>query len=194
MGQEFELKFSADEAQQAAIAGEYGPWQRIGMETTYFDTADGALAARHMTLRRRLENGRSVCTVKTPRPDGARGEWECDCDKIEAAIAVLCRLGAPKELLSLTRAGLIEVCGARFERRCCRVVLEDAEVELALDSGVLLGGGREIPLREVEVEHKSGNRGTVIYFGVEMAEHYGLAPQPYSKFHRALALAQEEQL
>lgn len=192
MGLEFELKFSADGAQQAAIAGDYGPWQHIAMETTYFDTVDGALAAQHITLRRRLENGRSVCTVKTPRPDGARGEWECNCQKIEDAVVELCKLGAPNELCRLTRPGLIEVCGARFERRFCPIVLEGAQAELALDSGVLLGGGREMPLREVEVELKSGNRGDVIVFGVGMAKHYGLQPQPYSKFRRALALAQEE--
>ncbi len=39
-------------------------------------------------------------------------------------------------------------------RRALTVELESCTVELALDSGVLLGSGRELPLCEVEVELK----------------------------------------
>ena len=48
----------------------------INMESSYFDTADGALSAHRWTLRLRLEGGRPVVCLKTPAPGGARGEWE----------------------------------------------------------------------------------------------------------------------
>lgn len=189
MGIEFELKFSATEESQLAIAREMGDaWHAIQMETTYYDTADGTLAQRHYTLRRRLENGVSVCTVKTPAGDLGRGEWETQCAAIEDAIEPLCLLGAPKNLLLLTLKGVEAICGARFTRQCCTLVLEDCTVELALDAGVLTGGSREMPLCEVEVELKEGDRDAATHFAKELAERFGLKRQPKSKFRRALDL------
>ena len=65
-------------------------------------------------------------------------------------------------------------------------------LELALDRGVLTGGGREIPLCEVEVELKSGSREAVLAFAKELAQRFDLAPETRSKFRRALALAKGE--
>lgn len=194
MGQEFELKFSARQAQQEAIFAAWGPWQEIKMETTYYDTPQRILSDRHVTLRRRMENGVSICTVKTPSPDGARGEWECQCSDIRSALPRLHSLGAPDYVAALASENLISVCGARFTRRACTLQLEDAVVELALDRGVLLGGEREMALCEVEAELKEGNRDTVIRFAAALAEQYGLQPESRSKFRRAAALAEGEML
>ena len=72
MGREFELKYRATEEILKAVEEKFGEFTPISMETTYFDTPDQTLAARHITLRRRMENGVSVCTVKTPLADGSR--------------------------------------------------------------------------------------------------------------------------
>ena len=192
MGQEFELKFSANVTQQEAIFAAYGPWQQYNMETTYYDTPDRTLSARRVTLRRRMENDISVCTVKTPRPDGARGEWECQCADIHSALPQLCSLGAPDFVATLPT--LQAVCGARFTRHSCTIDLGDTLVELALDRGVLLGSNREIPLCEVEAELKAGSRETVVQFAAILAARYGLQPEPHSKFRRASALAEGESL
>ena len=64
MGREFELKFSARPEQLAALREKFGDFCAISMETTYYDTPNGDLSARRITLRRRLENGLSVCTLK----------------------------------------------------------------------------------------------------------------------------------
>ncbi len=192
MGQEFELKYAATAEKQALLHASYGPWTEIKMETTYFDTSSRALSAQHITLRTRLENGVSICTVKTPMPDGSRGEWECECGAIEAGLQELCRLGAPKTVALLAREGLQAVCGARFTRHACQIRLEDAAAELALDRGVLLGGGKDIPLCEVEVELKEGSRTAVTAFAEKIAAAYGLAPEPRSKFRRAMQLSKGE--
>ena len=190
MGIEFELKFSASAARQAAIREKYPHLAPISMETTYYDTPDRVLSLRHWTLRRRLENGRSVCTLKIPAPGGARGEWETECGGILEAVPQLCALGAPGELAALTQGGVTEVCGARFTRLAGMIRLEDCAVELALDAGVLTGGGREVPLREVEVELKSGAREGAVAFAKALAEEFCLVPQPKSKYRRALDLAE----
>ena len=193
MGREFELKYAADAAQHAALLAAYpGPWLQTVMETPYYDTPDGALSARHITLRRRMENGVSVCTVKTPAPGGARGEWECRCDAIRDAIPELCKLGAPQALLAWASGELVPICGARFLRQAQTLELEACTVVLALDAGRLLGGGREQPLCEVEVELKSGGESAAVTFATALSTRFALKTEKKSKFRRALALAKGE--
>ena len=192
MGAEFELKYAATVVQQDAILEDLGDFSPITMETTYYDTADSALSARRITLRRRLENGISVCTVKTPEAEGVRGEWEAECDDISLAVPVLCKLGCAVDLLSLTQNGLRGICGARFTRMAKTVELKNCVVEIALDRGVLFGGNRQESLCEVEVELKSGCREEAEAYAATLAQEYGLRSEKKSKFRRALALARGE--
>lgn len=166
-----------------------GEPQHFRMRTTYYDTAGGDLSARRWTLRQRMENETSVCTLKTPGIDGARGEFETECHSIEAAIPELCKLSGQAELAALAAGGLRQVCGAAFCRVAVTVPLEHATAEVALDEGFLLGGGRQLPLCELEVELKSGDRGEVIDFARDLAARFGLEPECRSKFRRALDLA-----
>lgn len=188
MGTEFELKYRATAAQQQTIARDHGKFAEIFMETTYYDTPGKALSSRRITLRRRMENGIAICTVKTPEIGGVRGEWETACDDVTAAIPELCKLGAPKELVAWAKDGLLPLCGARFTRYTTAIEHEDFVAELALDFGVLLGAGKEQPLREVELELKSGSREALTAYAAAFAEKYGLMTESASKFRRALAL------
>lgn len=191
MGVEFELKYRTDRQTQQAIRAAFsGDWQTISMETTYYDTPQGDLSRLHYTLRRRFENGVSVCTVKTPTSGLGRGEWEVVCDSIEAAIEKLCKLGAPENLLTLTQNGVTPVCGARFTRQALTVSLPDGAVELALDQGILFAGNREEPICEVEVELKTGEPAVAVQFATVLVEHYPLQRETNSKFKRAKALGE----
>ena len=189
MAVEYELKFAAKGEVLAAVRQTLGgQWTQYAMKTTYFDTADGALSARKWTLRRRLENGVSVCALKTPATMG-RQELEVVCDTIEAAISELCKLGAPKELLELTANGVKPVCGAAFTRFARRVELPEGAVEVALDSGELFAGEKRQPLCELEVELKAGQPAVAQNFALALAARYDLLPETKSKFKRALALS-----
>ena len=191
MGREFELKYAATPAQQDALQKDFAlTWQEFAMETTYYDTASGDLGRLHWTLRRRFENGRSICTVKTPSPDGGRGEWELECGNIMDAIPELCKLGAPHTLLLSAALGVEEVCGARFTRQAATLEIEGAVVEIALDRGILSGGGKEIPLCEIEVELKDGSDAAAVAFANALAAKYNLQAEPSSKYRRALTLSQ----
>lgn len=192
MGYELELKFACSAHQLSAIASAMGDFTPMDMETTYFDTPGSALSARFITLRHRAENGISVCTVKTPAQENLRGEWEVACSDIAQAVPMLCKLGAPEELLSLTAPGLTAVCGARFTRLAKTVTLERCTIELALDSGILSGGGKELPFFEVEVEWKGGDQDEAILYARQLAALYGLKPEGRSKFRRAMALTKGE--
>lgn len=192
MGREFELKFRASrKVQEQILADLPGDWVTCAMETTYYDTPGGELGRLRWTLRRRYENGRSVCTIKTPAPGGGRGEWELECSDILEAIPELCKLGAPAELPNFTRDGLEAVCGAKFTRQLQVIRLEGCTVELALDSGVLTAGSREKKLSELEVELKDGSEEAAAAYAKSLAAKYGLRPEKKSKFRRALELAAE---
>ncbi len=188
MGREFELKFRADSHIIEKIHNKYGEFSTITMKTAYYDTPKRDLAPRRWTLRRRMENEASVCTLKTPLPDGSRGEWEVVAESIEAGIKKLCKLNAPAELALLTKDGVEEVCAAQFIRLAKTIALEAAAVELALDEGKLLGGGRELPFAEVEVELKEGSEEAATQFAAALAREFSLVPEKKSKQQRALEL------
>lgn len=193
MGREFELKYRATPQQIAAIAERYPDGRSITMETTYYDTPERLLSPRHWTLRRRMENGISVCTLKTPAQGGGRGEWETECEDILSAIPALCKLGAPALLPVLVSEGVEPVCAARFTRLASTLTWGDSTLELALDQGILLGGDRQIPLCEVEVELKDGTEAAAVAFAEELAETFGLVSETRSKYRRALSLAQGQE-
>lgn len=188
MGREFEIKYAATGQAFQSLQAAFGPFTRIAMETTYFDTADHALSQRKMTLRLRRENDETICTLKTPLPDGSRGEWECSAADLSDGIGKLIALGAPARLLA-DHSRFQIVCGARFTRLAAAVPTADGMAELALDQGVLLGGGREIPLWEVELELKSGSDAALLALARQLEETYHLQPEAKSKFARAMELS-----
>ena len=190
MGVEYELKFRADEKTLDLIqSNTIGEICRYHMQTTYYDTAQRTLSARKYTLRRRLENARSVCTLKYPVDELGRGETEVECDSIQEAIPELCKLSGMPELEQLVRPGLIAVCGADFQRTAITFSWGGAVLEMALDRGVLTGGDRQTPLYEVEVELKEGSLQALQGYGMLLKTAYNLEEERKSKFRRALDLA-----
>ena len=193
MGLEYEKKFRAEENTLREIdAALTEPSYVLQMETTYYDTPSGALSKRKVTLRRRLENGISVCTLKSPTGTAARGEFQVECDSITNAIPILCKLSDWEELSLLTAEGVVPVCGAKFTRTARKISFGVSLLEVALDAGVLMGGGKEIPLFEVEVELLSGNRQDADLYAALLAQRFSLQEEPKSKFRRALDLAKGE--
>lgn len=190
MATEYERKFRVTPETMAALTQAF-PGREIAMETTYYDTPAGSLSRRKLTLRSRRENGVQICTCKSQLPDGGRGEWQIQCQDIVQAVPRLCSMGCPQELGELASEGLVPVCGARFRRLAATVPFQDTVLEVALDQGVLTGGGKEIPLLEAEVELKSGPKEGLDAFAQALAAKYGLVPEQKSKFQRALALSRQ---
>lgn len=185
MGFEFELKFRATPEILQKIKKAYPGGEEIRMQTTYYDTADGSLSAKRFTLRKRMENEESVCTLKTPGDGQMRGEFETRCKEIAEAIPELCKLSGE----NIPTEELVEVCGAKFTRYAKQLTLPDCMLELAVDEGILLGGGNEQPLYEIEVELKSGSQESVTAFARQLAKTYDLQEEERSKFARALEMA-----
>ena len=191
MGREFELKFAATALDHEALQRRYSHLSPISMETTYYDTPHGDIRALHWTLRSRKENGVTVCALKTPGEGFGHGEWEVCCERIEKAIGPMLAKGAPEKLYYFAQSGLSPVCGARFTRLAGLIVAPGCTVELALDEGWLLGGGKEQSLCEIEVELKTGSEEAAAAFAMELAQEYGLRPETRSKIARAIALTEK---
>ena len=191
MGVEFELKFLAEESVFEELKKESDCWVTYDMATTYYDTPDGQCSQRYWTLRRRFENGLSVCTLKTPAGIDGRCEYEWSCEDIHDAIPHLCRLSGSNALAQLVERGLVELCGARFTRTARPFCAGCTTTELALDQGVLMGGGRELPFAEMELELKAGDPQELNRIAQTIAHRFGLEQETKSKFARAKRLSKE---
>ena len=184
MGREFEKKYRADSDTLDQISSRFGPFDTISMETDYYDTPEGALHERHWMLRKRLENGAAVCTLKTPLPDGSRGEWETEAPTVQAGLPALAAQGAPVPGIE----GLAEICSARFTRLSRLLTYPGGAAELALDCGILTGTREQEPLLEAELELKQGPDEPFGDFVRGFAAKYRLTEEPQSKFARARRL------
>ena len=192
MGIEFELKYRATPEILSKVAENVrGEVRHYAMQTVYYDTADGLLSQQFCTLRRRMENETAVCTLKMPTDGAGRAEYSVEGQDIREAIPELCKLSGFSQQSELLE-NLQEICGARFDRTAITVDTGDAVLELALDTGVLTGGGREAPLCELEVELMEGSQEAAECYGKVLALLYGLKPETKSKFRRAALLAKGE--
>ena len=149
---EREVKLSAPaEFELPALSGD--EIDRV-FTSTYFDTPRRSLAAAGITLRRRLENRRSVWQLKLPR-SGARAELEARGGPA----------AAPAELAALLatharRHGELEpVAVLRTRRRGVRVVDGDRDVaEVTVDKVDVLEGRRRVDqFVEIEAELVDGS-------------------------------------
>ena len=94
------------------------PFTYLRMQTTYYDTEDGALEKNRWMLRLRTENDRSVVTMKTPGAGHTRGEWEVESEYLDEALPALAKLGAPEAIGRLDAEALLN------DRRSARLELD----------------------------------------------------------------------
>lgn len=160
------------------------------MRTDYYDSEDRRFSAHKITLRRRMENERSVLCVKAPlegQDRHLRGEWELEGEDLEAALPRFAALGAPALLLEPGR--LLCLWRADFIRRAALLRFEDGSAaELALDRGTLFGPNASAPLCELELELKQGRPDAALAFCEALRARFGLTPQEKSKYARAREL------
>lgn len=171
----------------------------IAMHATYYDTVDGDVLALRGGLRRREENGLSVCSLKleVEVSDGkaTREEYEVACDDIRQALELLPEAGAPRDVCEMLAGKELKVnCETEFDRRAFSLAVgaqgaADAfEAELAFDEGVLRRDGCEQEFREMELEHKDGSLDAFNAFALDIQDAAHLTPQPLSKLARAMSV------
>lgn len=201
---ELEYKFALDSAAQGvqvmqalrdgAVAGaRLISEKRVDMDSTYFDTAQGALWRKGCGLRLRKENGRQICCLKCGASAdesglSRRGEWESECADMEDGLEKLKALGAPALFPDGGEGALQAVARVRFLRCACLVQTGAAVCELSVDQGNFGTETGKNTFCELELELKSGEEEDFCAFAASLARRYALKPEERSKLARALAV------
>lgn len=152
---EIELKFLCEPSDAAAVlaAAPAGEDKTKDLASTYYDTPDGALKKAGVSLRLRESGGAWVQTLK--RGDGfAREEHEVPVadGRLDFAMPALAECLKPERFADLAPAFTVQV--TRQQRT---FAYGDAEIEMAVDQGEILGGGRRRAICEVELELIAGD-------------------------------------
>ncbi len=203
---EFELKLDIPPAALAGVraALQARAPQALRLRAQYLDTPTQALARAGVALRLRLEGQAWVQTAKgpgagaverlehdapvpvpaggdVPAPDLARHDGTPLGARIRAALQAAAAAGEPVAL------------GAVFTTDVQRLRAEQphgaARLELALDEGRILAGGRSVPVCELEIEALQGPVAEVVRAARVWVQAHGLWLSTRSKASRGRALA-----
>lgn len=213
MTTETELKFQIPPAALAAVrqaVAQHSRVQHTRLRARYFDTPDGRLARAGVALRLRLEGATWVQTLKAPAAlAGAAGglvsrlEHEVDLGPGDtpptldisrhddhpagaALRAALHETGPPQR-----PAAALQVTFETDVQRSHGLLAHDgAQVEVALDEGCVMAGGRSLPLCELELELKQGDTAALLALAVPWVRAHGLWLDTRTKAERGTLLAQ----
>lgn len=188
MTPEVEIKFACEPATLDALAARAftAPARDRRLVSVYYDTPDGRLAARHVSLRLRTdETGRTVQTFKTGEGLGRR-EDECETSpgRLDLTGAALRAVLSPDDLARLAPRFTVQV-----RRRTCEIEAGGSRIELALDQGEILAAGARSPVCEAELELLLGTRRDLFTLALELVSELPLTLSLQSKADRGHRLA-----
>ena len=130
------------------------------LQATYYDTPRFELRDAGVTLRVRRDGDRFTQTVKSLPQPGAieRGEWEQAVSSLTPDLDALPE-NAPTEIFSdRVRAALQPVFTTTIRRALYRMADPSRGIEIAFDEGEIVADSRTLPVCEVELELKHGDR------------------------------------
>jgi inorganic triphosphatase YgiF len=170
MQEEIELKLAFPSAQVKKLRRmpllkslKAGRTVRSQLVSTYFDTPEFALRQAGMALRVRDRGGRKLQTLKAPVPGAEKSglqhfaEYEAEVDESRPEFD---KLEDPRLRRWISKMGPPQKFGPIFTTRVMRTTmplrLADSDIELAIDEGSIEAQDRKVPLREIELELKSG--------------------------------------
>ena len=196
MATELEIKLTLSEsAQQQALS-----WllslpqaERGGHKTLinrYFDTPDAALNQARAALRVRQAGDRYIQTLKTRGEfvNGAhnRQEWEWELSGPDLDLSLLAQTPLHNQI---DLANLQLAFETNFQRQEIMLTDGNNDIEVAVDAGHILGGGRTLPLHEVEFELKAGDADCLMQQAAKLAEQVPVFLNLVSKAEQGYFLA-----
>jgi inorganic triphosphatase YgiF len=191
---EVELKFLLDSAALQALRGHSAFKNHArprSLRSVYFDTPRHDLREGGMSLRVRESDGRFVQTVKSRDGDGMfdRSEWETGIDEAHPEPESLAHTPVGRLLDKEARHDLSPVFATLVERTVAEVRRGGALVEVSLDEGKIVAGGRSEPIRELELELKEGDPGALFRLAKDLSVDAALRLSFESKSERGYRLA-----
>lgn len=188
---ERELKLYIPKAQQTGVMAaiqQLPATQKIHLAARYFDTAQRSLAHQGAALRLRLENGQWVQTLKMRGGDAfsnveynhLRNEATLDLSvyKDTAAATLFSQLSAPLQMRYQTDVN----------RTIALISTAQADIEVALDIGVIKAKEHSLSISEVEFELKKGDMAEVFITALAWLQQFNLLLELRSKAERGDAL------
>lgn len=201
-GRELEIKFSTDSAgltkawHSELLASSKTPVSQT-LNSIYYDTAQGDLKARGMTLRlRRAGRGAPMMAFKwnAPVAEGpfARGEIEvCNPDN-DPDIGLLGDHIARELRRTIGGRALEAQFETKLKRRVRHMSVGSAEVEVAFDEGEIIAGDRRAKVTELELELKAGGHSDYYAFAAQLVEKLPIQIETLSKSRRGTLLTRDE--
>lgn len=161
------------------------------LRSVYFDTSGHDLRNAGVSLRVRESGGRFVQTVKSR--DGAalikRNEWEATVEADRPDPEALARTPVGEVLNSCAAPELTPVFSTIVQRAVRLWRDADVLVELSLDEGEIDAGGDREPIRELELELKSGTPSALFDLADDLARMAPMRLSFDSKAERGYRLA-----
>ncbi len=197
---EIELKLVLAEGQAALVpkaAALAGAPRRTGRFVAfYFDTPERSLARRQLGLRLRRTGSHWRATLKAGNASAAglhdRPEWEYPAAGPRLDLSRFA--GTPLADLPMAETlheRLATVLVTEFDRTTWQVEPSPGcRLEVALDRGRILAGGRAARLEEVEIELLEGPASAAFDLAEALASEFAMRPEPASKLARGLELAE----
>jgi triphosphatase len=155
--------------------------------TIYFDDKKHHLFKNGFELRVRQDGHNSIQTLKTAGSVD-RGEWEREATDGEPSLEGIEAAGLAK----LTRRGIAlrRMFSLEVDRRTWNLCRDGACIEVALDEGKMEAGGRERPIREAELELKSGEPDYLYELAQKICKEIAATPIFVSKGAHGYRLAE----
>lgn len=163
------------------------------LTTTYFDTPDGRLSRGGATLRIRDDGRGREQTLKLASPHGSavrRSEWNTSVSGDLPDLSAFPAETRPKLINLPSREPLAPVATTLINRTTRKLHSGHSTVEIAFDVGMLMAGGREEAVCELELELIEGKLADVIVLALELPLGPELRWSVRSKGERCQRLAQ----
>lgn len=184
---ERELKLYLPPAQQAAVIAavqQLPAQQHLHLAAHYFDTPQRSLAQQGAALRLRLENEQWVQTLKM-RGSDALSNMEYNHLRPDASLDLsLYEHTAAATLFSQLNSPLQMRYQTDVQRTTALITSPTAEIELALDIGVIQALDQSIAISEIEFELKKGEMAEVFSTALDWLQQFHLLFELRSKAER----------
>ncbi|WP_279085246.1 inorganic triphosphatase [Gilliamella apis] len=187
MSNEIELKFQINQSYIEQLQNYLNQWvccdeaefssqqhlvNQLNLTNTYYDTEDHFLRLNGCGLRiRTTETEQSKCFEITLKSKGnsigglhERIEINQPLPNDKLDLSVL-----PKEALPNGLTQLRPLFTTNFKRQTWLISFASSEIEVALDLGLITSNGQSMPIQEVELEIKQGNKQDLLNFAIELS-------------------------
>ncbi|MCU4415189.1 CYTH and CHAD domain-containing protein [Acinetobacter sp. WU_MDCI_Axc73] len=197
---EIELKFQLSESKKKSVLQALKPKtaQKIRLQAKYYDTADRLLAQNHMAIRLRQEGDLWVQTFKASGKNHLeRIEHEvhlgqCDIEpelNLELFSENKTVKGLIDQILNRQKNQLTLQFKTDVQRTFNIISMNETDIEVCLDDGIVSAGERSEKICEVEFELKQGSPEQLILFTQSWVKKYQLWLDVRSKAERGNLLS-----